>query len=102
VIDAVHAQYGVVIDTVFSLPGLGSLLVSSIFTRDYMVVMAITMVLACAIVIVYFIVDIVRMRILDVMLSFPWLVLLIAIITVLRPGPAVSPLPITPTRINRN
>jgi peptide/nickel transport system permease protein len=31
-------------------------------------------------------VDIVLMRILDVMLSFPWLVLLIAIITVLRPG----------------
>ena len=30
--------------------------------------------------------DIVLMRILDVMLSFPWLVLLIAIITVLRPG----------------
>jgi peptide/nickel transport system permease protein len=31
-------------------------------------------------------VDIVLMRILDIMLSFPWLVLLIAIITVLRPG----------------
>jgi peptide/nickel transport system permease protein len=31
-------------------------------------------------------VDIVLMRVLDVMLSFPWLVLLIAIITVLRPG----------------
>jgi peptide/nickel transport system permease protein len=31
-------------------------------------------------------IDIVLMRILDVMLSFPWLVLLIAIITVLRPG----------------
>ena len=28
----------------------------------------------------------VLMRVLDVMLSFPWLVLLIAIITVLRPG----------------
>ncbi|UCF90295.1 MAG: ABC transporter permease [Desulfobacterales bacterium] len=49
----------VVIETVFSVPGLGSLLVSSIFTRDYMVVMAITMVFACAIVIVNFIVDIV-------------------------------------------
>jgi len=31
-------------------------------------------------------VDVVLMRVLDVMLSFPWLVLLIAIITVLRPG----------------
>ena len=31
-------------------------------------------------------VDIVLMRILDIVLSFPWLVLLIAIITVLRPG----------------
>ena len=31
-------------------------------------------------------VDIVLMRVLDIMLSFPWLVLLIAIITVLRPG----------------
>jgi peptide/nickel transport system permease protein len=49
----------VVIETVFSVPGLGSLLVSSIFARDYMVVMAITMVFACAIVIVNFIVDIV-------------------------------------------
>ncbi len=48
----------VIIETVFSVPGLGSLLVSSIFTRDYMVVMAITMVFACAIVIVNFIVDI--------------------------------------------
>jgi peptide/nickel transport system permease protein len=48
----------VVIESVFSVPGLGSLLVGSIFTRDYMVVMAITMVFACAIVIVNFIVDI--------------------------------------------
>jgi peptide/nickel transport system permease protein len=48
----------VIIETVFSVPGLGSLLVSSIFTRDYMVVMAITMVFAFAIVIVNFIVDI--------------------------------------------
>jgi len=48
----------VVIETVFSVPGLGSLLVSSIFTRDYMVVMGITMAFACAIVIVNFIVDI--------------------------------------------
>jgi len=48
----------VVIETVFSVPGLGSLLVSSIFTRDYMVVMGITMAFACAIVIVNFVVDI--------------------------------------------
>jgi peptide/nickel transport system permease protein len=48
----------VIIETVFSVPGLGSLLVASIFTRDYMVVMAITMTLAVAIVLVNFIVDV--------------------------------------------
>lgn len=49
----------VIIETVFSVPGLGSLLVSSIFARDYMVVMAITMVFACAIVLVNFTVDVI-------------------------------------------
>jgi ABC-type dipeptide/oligopeptide/nickel transport system permease component len=49
----------VVIETVFSVPGLGSLMVSSIFARDYMVVQAITMAFACATVLVNFVVDVV-------------------------------------------
>jgi peptide/nickel transport system permease protein len=49
----------VVIETVFSVPGLGSLMVSSIFSRDYMVVQAITMAFACATVLVNFVVDVV-------------------------------------------
>jgi peptide/nickel transport system permease protein len=49
----------VVIETVFSVPGLGSLMVSSIFARDYMVVQAITMAFACATVLVNFAVDVV-------------------------------------------
>ena len=49
----------VVIETVFSVPGLGSLMVSSIFARDYMVVQAITMAFACATVLVNFMVDVV-------------------------------------------
>jgi peptide/nickel transport system permease protein len=49
----------VVIETVFSVPGLGSLMVSSIFSRDYMVVQAITMAFACATVLVNFAVDVV-------------------------------------------
>ena len=49
----------VVIETVFSVPGLGSLMVKSIFARDHMVVQAITMAFACATVLVNFIVDVV-------------------------------------------
>ena len=49
----------VVIETVFSVPGLGSLMVSSIFARDYMVVQAITMAFACATVLVNFVIDVV-------------------------------------------
>ncbi len=49
----------VVIETVFSVPGLGSLMVRSIFARDYMVVQAITMAFACATVLVNFAVDVV-------------------------------------------
>ena len=49
----------VVIETVFSVPGLGALMVKSIFARDYMVVQAITMAFACATVLVNFVVDIV-------------------------------------------
>ena len=49
----------VVIESVFSVPGLGSLMVSSIFARDYMVVQAITMAFACATVLVSFVVDVI-------------------------------------------
>jgi ABC-type dipeptide/oligopeptide/nickel transport system permease component len=49
----------VVVETVFSVPGLGSLMVSSIFARDYMVVQAITMAFACATVLVNFVADLV-------------------------------------------
>ncbi|MGH7056353.1 MAG: ABC transporter permease [Acetobacteraceae bacterium] len=48
----------VVVETVFSIPGLGHLMVSSIFTRDYLVVEAVTMILALGIVAVNFLVDV--------------------------------------------
>lgn len=48
----------VVVETVFSVPGLGHLMVTSIFTRDYLVVEAVTMILAFGIVGVNFLVDI--------------------------------------------
>jgi len=47
----------VVIETVFSVPGLGSLMVSSIFARDYMVVQAITLAFAVATVLINFVID---------------------------------------------
>jgi peptide/nickel transport system permease protein len=49
----------VVVESVFSVPGLGSLMVKSIFSRDYMVVQAITLAFACATVLVNFVVDVV-------------------------------------------
>jgi peptide/nickel transport system permease protein len=49
----------VVVESVFSVPGLGSLMVKSIFARDYMVVQAITLAFACATVLVNFVVDVV-------------------------------------------
>lgn len=49
----------VVIETVFSVPGLGQLMVQSIFARDYFVVQALTLVFACATVAVSFLVDVV-------------------------------------------
>lgn len=49
----------VVVETVFSVPGLGHLMVSSIFSRDYLVVEAVTMILALGIVGTNFLVDIV-------------------------------------------
>jgi len=49
----------VVVESVFSVPGLGSLLVSSIFARDYLVVQAVTLVLALGVIATNFTVDIV-------------------------------------------
>lgn len=49
----------VVVEQVFSVPGLGSLMVSSIFARDYLVVQAITLAFAASVILTNFIVDIV-------------------------------------------
>ena len=48
----------VVIETVFSIAGLGSLMVSSIFARDYLVVQCVTIFFAVLIIFTNFIVDI--------------------------------------------
>lgn len=48
----------VVVETVFSLPGMGQALVRGIFTRDYMVVQVIAMMFACATVAVNFLADV--------------------------------------------
>jgi len=48
----------VVVETVFSVPGLGQLMVSSIFARDYLVVQAVTLVLALGVVATNFLVDV--------------------------------------------
>lgn len=48
----------VVVEMVFSVPGLGHLMVSSIFSRDYLVVEAVTMILALGIVGTNFVVDV--------------------------------------------
>ena len=53
----------VIVETVFAIPGVGRLLVSSIFGHDYVVVQSITLVLTVAIVLVNLIVD----------LSYGWL-----------------------------
>ncbi|WP_374369848.1 ABC transporter permease [Dongia sp.] len=53
----------VVIETVFSIPGMGQLLVRGIFTRDYMVVQSVAMVFACATVLVNFLADILTVAI---------------------------------------
>jgi peptide/nickel transport system permease protein len=47
----------VIVETVFAVPGVGRLLVSSIFGHDYVVVQSITLVLAVAIVLTNLIVD---------------------------------------------
>ena len=48
----------VLVEMVFAIPGVGSLLVSSIFGQDYVVVQAITFVIAVIVLIVNLIVDI--------------------------------------------
>jgi len=53
----------VVIESLFAIPGIGQLLVRGIFTRDYMVVQGVAMVLACATVLVNFLADIVTVAI---------------------------------------
>jgi peptide/nickel transport system permease protein len=53
----------VVIETVFSVPGLGSLMISSIFARDYLVVQGVTLVFALAVIFTSFAVDIVSVAI---------------------------------------
>jgi peptide/nickel transport system permease protein len=49
----------VVIESVYSVPGLGQLMVSSIFARDYLVVQAVTLIFAMGVILVNFLVDIV-------------------------------------------
>jgi peptide/nickel transport system permease protein len=44
---------------VFSVPGLGGLMVASIFARDYLVVQAVALILALGVVVTNFIVDVV-------------------------------------------
>ncbi|EJN19808.1 MULTISPECIES: ABC transporter permease [Pseudomonas] len=53
----------VVIESLFAIPGIGQLLVRGIFTRDYMVVQGVAMVLACATVAVNFLADVVTVAI---------------------------------------
>ncbi len=48
----------VVIESVFAIPGIGQLLVRAIFSRDYMVVQGVAMILACATVLINLIADI--------------------------------------------
>ena len=66
----------VVVETVFSVPGLGFLMTQSIFARDYMTVQAITMIFAVATVLITFAVDIVTVA----LLVYALLVLLLAAI----------------------
>ena len=51
----------VVIETVFAVPGLGQLMVNSIFARDYYVVQGVTLLLALGVVLTNLIVDVVSM-----------------------------------------
>ncbi len=53
----------VVIESLFAIPGIGQLLVRGIFTRDYMVVQGVAMVLALATVTVNFLADVLTVMI---------------------------------------
>ncbi|MCR3921993.1 MAG: ABC transporter permease, partial [Firmicutes bacterium] len=48
----------VIVETIFAIPGMGSLLVSSIFGQDYVVVQAVTLVIAIIVLLVNVVVDI--------------------------------------------
>lgn len=48
----------VVIEQVFAIPGIGSLMVGSIFARDYLVVQVVTLILALGVILTNFVVDI--------------------------------------------
>ena len=48
------------VETVFSIPGMGQLMVASIFTRDYLLVQGITLFFALGIIGTNFVVDIVN------------------------------------------
>ena len=49
----------IVVEQVFSVPGIGRLLVSSISTRDFPVVQTLILYIAVAVMVVYYIVDII-------------------------------------------
>lgn len=53
----------VVVEQVFSVPGLGQLMVASIFARDYLVVQLITLVFAVAVIATNFVVDVLTVAI---------------------------------------
>lgn len=48
----------VVVETVFSIPGIGQLMVASVFTRDYILVQGVTFVFALAVITINLIVDV--------------------------------------------
>jgi peptide/nickel transport system permease protein len=47
-----------VVEQVFALPGLGQLMINSIFQRDFPVVQAVTLVFAILVVLVYLVTDV--------------------------------------------
>ena len=48
----------VVVETVFSIPGIGQLMVASVFTRDYILVQGVTFVFALAVIAINLMVDV--------------------------------------------
>jgi ABC-type dipeptide/oligopeptide/nickel transport system permease component len=48
----------VLIETVFSIPGVGRLSVGALFNQDYSIIQAVTLVLSATVVIINFLVDI--------------------------------------------